>query len=62
MRIALAQINTTVGDLQRNVAKIIDFAGRAEREGAQIVVFPELCITGYPPRDFVEKQSFLDGS
>jgi NAD+ synthase (glutamine-hydrolysing) len=62
MRIALAQINTTVGDFSGNVAKIIDFAQRAEREGADIVAFPELAITGYPPRDFVEQQAFLDAS
>jgi NAD+ synthase (glutamine-hydrolysing) len=62
MRIALAQINTTVGDFSGNVAKIIDFAQRAEQEGADIVAFPELAITGYPPRDFVEQQAFLDAS
>src|SRR5438270_6430141 len=60
MRIALAQINTTVGDLDGNAQKILDFARRADAERADLVVFPELAITGYPPRDFVEKQSFLD--
>jgi NAD+ synthase (glutamine-hydrolysing) len=60
MRIALAQINTTVGDLDGNAQKILDFACRADREKAELVVFPELAITGYPPRDFVEKQSFVD--
>ena len=60
MRIALAQINTTVGDLDGNARKILDFACRADRENAELVVFPELAITGYPPRDFVEKQSFVD--
>ena len=60
MRIALAQINNTVGDLAANAAKILDFARQGERAGAQIVVFPELALTGYPPRDLVEKQSFLD--
>lgn len=62
MRIALAQINTTVGDIPGNAAKIIDFAQHGDREAADIVVFPELSITGYPPRDFVEQQSFLDAS
>jgi NAD+ synthase (glutamine-hydrolysing) len=62
MRIALAQINTTIGDFSGNVAKIMDFAQRAEREGADIVAFPELAITGYPPRDFVEQEAFLDAS
>jgi len=60
MRIALAQINTTVGDLDGNSAKILDFARQAERGGAEIVAFPELALTGYPPRDLVEKDSFLD--
>ena len=60
MRIALAQINNTVGDLDANAAKILGFARRAEKAGAEVVVFPELALTGYPPRDLVEKQSFLD--
>src|SRR5947207_1129008 len=60
MRIALAQINNTVGDLEANAAKILDFARRGERAGADVVAFPELALTGYPPRDLVEKQSFLD--
>ena len=60
MRIALAQINNTVGDLGANSAKILDFSRRAKAEGADLVVFPELALTGYPPRDLVEKQSFLD--
>ncbi len=60
MRIALAQINNTVGDLEANAAKILDFARRGEQAGADVVAFPELALTGYPPRDLVEKQSFLD--
>src|SRR5579875_1147748 len=60
MRIALAQVNNTVGDLGGNAAKILDFARRAERQGAELVAFPELALTGYPPRDLVEKHSFLD--
>lgn len=60
MRIALAQINNTVGDLDANRRKIVEFAKRAETAGAHIVVFPELALTGYPPRDLVEKDSFLD--
>lgn len=60
MRIALAQINNTVGDLAGNAAKILDFAQRAERAGADLVAFPELALNGYPPRDLVEKHSFLD--
>ena len=60
MRIALAQINNTVGDLEANAAKILDFARRGEQAGAEVIAFPELALTGYPPRDLVEKQSFLD--
>ncbi len=60
MRIALAQINNTVGDLDGNAAKILDFARQAERAGAEVVAFPELALTGYPPRDLVEKHSFLE--
>lgn len=60
MRIALAQINNTVGDLDANAARILDFARRAEQAGADVVAFPELALTGYPPRDLVEKRSFLD--
>lgn len=60
MRIALAQINNTVGDLTGNAAKILDFSRRAADAGAEMVVFPELALTGYPPRDLVEKDSFLD--
>jgi NAD+ synthase/NAD+ synthase (glutamine-hydrolysing) len=60
MRIALAQINNTVGDLDGNGAKILEFAKRAETKGADLVVLPELALSGYPPRDLVEKDSFLD--
>ena len=60
MRIALAQINNTVGDLDANAAKILEFAKQADEAGAHLVVFPELALSGYPPRDLVEKDSFLD--
>ena len=60
MKIALAQINPTVGDIAGNLRKIKSFAARAKRRGAQLVAFPELCITGYPPRDLVEHRQFVD--
>ena len=60
MRLALAQINNTVGDLDANAAKILEFAKQADQSGADVTVFPELALTGYPPRDLVEKHSFLD--
>jgi NAD+ synthase/NAD+ synthase (glutamine-hydrolysing) len=62
MRIALAQINPTVGDLASNVDRMTRFARQAADRGAEVVVFPELSITGYPPRDLVEKPSFLEAN
>ncbi len=62
MRIALAQTNTTVGDLEGNAGLIVRMAERAAAAGARLVVFPELSITGYPPRDLVEKASFRERS
>ena len=59
MKIALAQINTTVGDLGGNAQKIRSFAERAAQSGAGVVVFPELTLTGYPPRDLLEKETFM---
>ncbi|MEE8167362.1 MAG: NAD+ synthase [Candidatus Hydrothermarchaeales archaeon] len=59
MRIALAQINPTVGDLKGNTGKIIDYLGKARAEGATLVVFPELALTGYPPKDLLLKPSFI---
>jgi NAD+ synthase (glutamine-hydrolysing) len=58
MRIALGQINPTVGDLAGNVARMSKFACDASQRGAELIVFPELSVTGYPPRDLVEKPSF----
>ena len=60
MRIALGQINSTVGDLAGNASKMVEFSKRAAARGAETVVFPELALNGYPPRDLVEKQSFID--
>ncbi|MDP9174110.1 MAG: NAD+ synthase [Planctomycetota bacterium] len=60
MRIALAQINPTVGDLAFNSRKAIEFIARAKIEGAALVVFPELSVTGYPPRDLLLKPQFIE--
>ncbi len=59
MKIALAQINTTVGDLAGNAEKILGYTHRAQAERADLVVFPELTITGYPPRDLLLKKDFV---
>lgn len=60
MRIALSQLNTTVGDLRGNVTRIRDAYRRATAAGAGLVVTPELAITGYPPRDLLAKRRFVD--
>ena len=59
LRIALAQLNPTVGDLDGNVAMICDAYDRAEAAGCDVVAFPELSITGYPPEDLVLKPGFV---
>ena len=59
MKIALAQINPTVGDFTGNLKKIIAASHRAAANGARLTVFSELVICGYPPADFLEKPSFL---
>lgn len=61
MRIALAQFNPTVGALTANADRIAALARRAAERGADIVAFPELAICGYPPRDLLEKPSFVEG-
>jgi NAD+ synthase (glutamine-hydrolysing) len=62
LRVALAQINPTVGDIRGNARKISDQMTRARDEGAALVVFPELALTGYPPEDLLLKTSFLDAA
>ncbi|HEX68599.1 MAG TPA: NAD+ synthase [bacterium] len=58
-RLALAQINPTVGDLKGNSAKILDFIHRAEEKNVDLIAFPELALTGYPPEDLLLKPQFL---
>jgi NAD+ synthase (glutamine-hydrolysing) len=62
LRVALAQINPTVGDIRGNSRKISDQIARARDEGAALVVFPELALSGYPPEDLLLKTSFLDAA
>ena len=59
LRVAVAQIDTTVGDFPGNSEKIVTFGRRAEREGADLVLFPELAVSGYPPKDLLDRRSFL---
>ena len=62
MKVALAQINPTVGDLEGNTTKIIGLVEEARSLGADLVAFPELAITGYPPEDLLFKPSFLQAN
>jgi NAD+ synthase (glutamine-hydrolysing) len=59
VKIALAQINPTVGDFAGNTKKILEYATRGGERGAGLVVFPELAVCGYPPADFLEKTAFV---
>src|SRR5215208_6599962 len=62
LRVALAQLNPTVGDIRGNARKISEGIARARDEGASLVVFPELALTGYPPEDLLLKTTFLDAA
>lgn len=59
MKIALAQINPTVADFAGNSGKILEYAAKARAAGADLAVFPEMCVLGYPPRDLMEKMSVV---
>jgi NAD+ synthase (glutamine-hydrolysing) len=59
VKVALGQINPTVGDFAGNAAKIIESSRRAQASGAGLILFPELSVCGYPPRDLVERASFV---
>jgi NAD+ synthase (glutamine-hydrolysing) len=59
MKIAIGQIDPTVGALRGNAQRIVEFATQARADGARLVVFPELCLTGYPPRDLLNVAGFV---
>src|SRR5688572_3008515 len=59
MRLALAQVNTVVGDLDGNRRRILDGIERARDERADLVLFPELAVTGYPPEDLLLRPGFI---
>ncbi len=62
MRVALAQIDPTVGDIDGNAAKIAEWIGRAAAAGAELAIFPELCLPGYPAEDLYLKRHFLEAN
>ena len=62
LRIGLAQVNPTVGDLEGNVRLVLDWLERARALGCDIVAFPELVLTGYPPEDLLFKPAFIEGN
>jgi NAD+ synthase (glutamine-hydrolysing) len=62
IRIGLAQINATVGDISGNAARISDYIKRAQKSGADVVVFPEMALSGYPPEDLLFKTSFVNAN
>jgi len=61
-RVSLAQINPTVGDVEGNVRRVIDDIGRARALGSDLVAFPELAVTGYPPEDLLFKSAFIEAN
>lgn len=62
MKLGLAQINSTIGDLSGNVARCLDAAKQAEARDAELIVFPEMIIPGYPPRDLLYDSSFVEAT
>jgi NAD+ synthase (glutamine-hydrolysing) len=62
MKIALAQINTTVGDINGNRDRVMEVVKKSQAMGADITVFPELCLTGYPPRDLLGLHGFVESN
>ncbi|MHC4772352.1 MAG: nitrilase-related carbon-nitrogen hydrolase, partial [Planctomycetota bacterium] len=59
LRIGLAQVNTIVGNIKGNVDIIADMINAAQTEGVDLVIFPEMCVCGYPPEDLLHKPAFL---
>lgn len=62
MKVALAQINTTVGALEANTRRMLTLLDEARAAGAELVLFPELAITGYPPMDLLDRDSFIEAN
>jgi NAD+ synthase (glutamine-hydrolysing) len=62
VKVAIGQINPVIGDFSSNAAKILDYVTRAERGGAEVIVFPEMCVCGYPPMDLLDHVSFVEAN
>jgi NAD+ synthase (glutamine-hydrolysing) len=62
LRVASAQVDTRVGDIEGNCGLVVRWAARAAAENAHLVVFPEMTLTGYPPEDLVLRESFAHAS
>jgi predicted amidohydrolase len=62
VRVALGQINPTVGDFDGNRRLVLDGAAEAERRGAELVIFPELALSAYPPKDLLERPAFVEAA
>ncbi len=62
MKIAIAQINTTVGDLKGNYEKITQYISSAKKSNVDLIIFPELALPGYPPKDLLAKKSFVNAN
>jgi len=62
LRIGLCQINTTVGDIEGNTAKILDYIAKGKKMGADLLAFPEMAVTGYPPEDLLLMPKFIEAN
>ena len=62
VKVALGQINPTIGDFEGNRRLVLEATAAAERQGAELAIFPELALVGYPPRDLLERAGFLDAA
>jgi NAD+ synthase (glutamine-hydrolysing) len=62
VKIAVGQINSTIGDFEGNTDKILQYVGRAHENGADLIVFPEMCVCGYPPMDLLDHRSFVQAN
>ena len=62
LRVALCQINTTVGDIEGNTKKILDYIAKGKRMGADLLAFPEMAVTGYPPEDLLFMPKFIEAN